>query len=67
MKTWRDKANKEIATACFAAWKAANIRKDGRLYRAHRPYTVPAIADALVDCLARDDEHEAKRIFNWGV
>ena len=64
-KTWRDKANKEIEKMCFAAWKAANTKKNGQRYKKNRQYVVPELAEKLVKCLEEDDEETAKSIFVW--
>jgi hypothetical protein len=61
--SWHDKAHKIIAAECSREYRAANTRPDGKRYRSHKPYPVPEIAAALVDCLNRDDEYEAKRLF----
>lgn len=57
--SWRTKAERCIAEDCFRAWRLANPRGQKR----HRPYSVPPQARALVDCLAVDDGHLAKVIF----
>jgi hypothetical protein len=63
MKTWHHKAQEIIDAHCRAAWRQANIKPNGTTRRRHVPYRVPDIAAALVECLNRDDEHEAKRLF----
>lgn len=65
MKTWRDKAHREIARLCFAEWKKLNVKKDGTKYCRHRPYNVPEVAERLVECLNTNDEETAKTIFVW--
>ena len=69
MKTWRDKANNEIASMCMAAYLQANTKKDGSRYKKHRPYAIPELAQQLVDCLGNHDqkagEIRAKQIFCW--
>lgn len=78
MKAWEQKAHDIIARYCRESWLRANIpQKEVRkllrgepavlLVDKHRPYTVPAIAAALVKALAIHDdrarEHEVKRLF----
>ena len=60
---WEAKAHRVIADMCAAAWRQANRRKDGRRYAKPRPYTAPAVAQALTRCLDRNDEEGAKAIF----
>ena len=62
-KTWRDKAHRLIENLCWASYLQANTRKDGRRYKRHHPYTSPALADELVQCLGNDDEVGAKKLF----
>ena len=65
-KTWRDKVHDRIRTLCNEAWRNKNIRPDGRRYKKHRPYQVPAEAQALVEALGRDDEELCKSILLYG-
>jgi hypothetical protein len=75
---WERKAHEVIAKYCRESWLHTNtpnaatrklLRDDPsvRLYKKHRPYSVPAIAAALVNALAIHDsrarEHEIKRLF----
>jgi hypothetical protein len=75
---WERKAHEIIARYCRESWLHANapnaatrklLRDDPsvRLCKKHRPYAVPAIADALVKALSTHDicarEHEIKRLF----
>lgn len=62
-RTWRHKAHEIIASHCKASYMACNKKPDGTMRRRHVPYPVPGIAKALVEALNRDDEHEAKRLF----
>lgn len=65
---WRAKAEKRIAELCTASYRQANTLKDGRRAARHRPYSVPALAEELVECLKNDDEARAKLLFiNWDV
>ena len=59
MSAWQRKAHCLVAEDCFAAWRAANPPAR----RKHKPYSVPAQAQALVDCLRSGDEMRAKAIF----
>ena len=63
VKTWRDKAQREITAMCAASYRQVNYMKNGRKRKRHVPYAVPALARDLVDCLGRDDEMRAKAIF----
>jgi hypothetical protein len=60
--SWHDKANKVILKASMDAWRAVNIKPNGRRYKKHRPYTTPQFVDDLVDCLGTNDEERAKAI-----
>jgi hypothetical protein len=60
---WRDKANRLIAAACRQSQLQANTKPDGTRYKKHRPYSVPAVAKNLIDCLNADDEHRAKSLY----
>jgi hypothetical protein len=60
---WEAKAHRIIAAECLASYLQTNTRPDGQRYRRHRPYAVPATAEALVRCLGTNDEAGAKAIF----
>ena len=62
-KTWHNKAHREISRLCYAEYLRVNTRKDGQRYKKHHPYSVPEIAERLVDALRTDNELEAKQIF----
>lgn len=66
-EAWRHKANRLIQAMSFKAWHDANHDKRGRRYKRHRPYVIPAEAEALVECLGMHDqvaaEHRAKDMF----
>jgi hypothetical protein len=62
MEPWREKANRVIAELCAESYRAANYVKGAKRKR-HIPYSVPTIAQALVECLATGDEIGAKSIF----
>jgi len=62
-RTWHAKAHRLIAEMCQASYAHANRKADGTLYRRHRPYSVPALAGELVDCLGANNEEGAKAVF----
>lgn len=62
-EAWRDKANAIISAECSISYRAANFTKVGKKRKKHVQYTVPPIAQALVDCLQKNDERRAKAIF----
>ena len=74
MKTWHDRAKEIIHSLCKQSFLQVNTYKDYspkddsflgvKLYKKHRPYSVPQDALDLLDCLNRNDEHEAKAIFH---
>lgn len=61
------KAREIIARYALEAYREANTTKRGTRRKRHRPYTVPAIAEALTAALSiadeREREHEIKRLF----
>lgn len=57
---WETKAHATIARLCFAAWDKAQQKRGGGRYRRHRPYAIPAEADALVKALGMHDRREAE-------
>ena len=63
MKPWREKANNIIDALCMESYLQANTRKDGKPYKKHRGYSVPLLAEQLVECLDTDDEIRAKTLF----
>jgi hypothetical protein len=62
-RTWRDKAHEVIHAACKQSYLQMNTNKAGKLYKKPRPYAVPEVAEKLIGCLNRDDEHGAKALF----
>ena len=60
---WQTKANGIIAALCKQAYLRANTKKDGTLYKRHRPYSVPLEAEELIKALDTNDEHKAKSLF----
>ena len=50
------KAQALIQALCTTSWKQANTAPNGHRYARHRPYTVPPLAQALVEQLGRHDE-----------
>lgn len=67
MESWERKAHEVITQLCEASARQANTDpRTGRLYQRHRPYSVPVIAQALVECLSHrraDAEERAKALF----
>lgn len=62
-RAWREKANRIIGELSLESWRQANVRKDGAVRRKHVPYSVPQLAQVLVECLNKNDEERAKAIF----
>lgn len=62
MQTWHHALKRAIGEQCMQAYRQANIKSDGTARREHVPYCVPELAQAMVDALNCDDEHEAKRL-----
>ena len=61
---WRDKANKIIGDLCYESYRKTNFKPNGkRKSKKHIPYSIPIMAEELLDCLKRDDEIRAKQIF----
>jgi hypothetical protein len=60
---WQNKAKDIIAKYARQAYLQANQLPNGKIRKKHLPYTVPEICEALIDALNKDDEHEAKRLF----
>ena len=61
--TWEDKAHRVIADLCATSYHQANTRKDGTRYKKHRSYSIPFLAERLIECLNTNNELEAKAIF----
>lgn len=59
MALWQEKAHSIIAELCYASYKHQNPTPK----RKHKPYSVPLIAQWLVECLGHNDEVRAKSIF----
>jgi hypothetical protein len=57
--SWQDTVKRAIAEDCEAARKAARGKR-----KKHVPYRVPDIAQAMVQALNEDNEHEAKRLLH---
>ena len=62
-KAWHDKAARIVRKHAEASWRAANVLPNGRTRKRHVPYTLPAICEALIAAMYKDDEYEAKRLF----
>jgi hypothetical protein len=63
MQPWEIKAHAIVAALSFQAWRAANVKADGRRRKRHVPYTIPDVAARLVKALGEGDEETAKAIF----
>ena len=60
--SWQDRVKQVVSSLCRESYLQSNTKKDGKLYKKHRPYSVPDLAIELIDCLNRDDEKTAKSI-----
>lgn len=60
---WRHKAERLIARLARQSFEQANMMRNGKLRKRHVPYALPALAEALVKCLDRNDEERAKALF----
>jgi hypothetical protein len=60
---WQNKAKDIIAKHARTAYLQANQLPNGKIRKNHVSYSVPEICEALIDALNKDDEHEAKRLF----
>ena len=56
------KAHALIQALCTTSWTQANTAPNGRRYARHRPYTIPPLAQALVEQLGQHDEEAVKAI-----
>ena len=56
--SWKDKAHEIIAKECVASYTKAQKSK-----KKHVQYTVPEVAENLIECLDTEDEERAKSIF----
>lgn len=63
MTPWEIKAHAIVARLSLAAWRAANVKRDGTIRKRHVPYTIPDTARDLVEALGRNDEEKIKAIF----
>jgi hypothetical protein len=59
MKAWQEKAHRLIYNLCKTSYQQANYKKSKK----HIPYSVPELAQELIDCLNTEDEVRAKDIF----
>lgn len=62
--SWQNKAKQIISDLSLAAWRQANVKPDGTRRKRHVPYSVPAMAQALVLCLNQNNERQAKALFH---
>jgi hypothetical protein len=60
---WRAKANKVIAALCKESYERCNRLPNGRLRKKQLPYSVPEVAKQFTNCLGKNDEIGAKRLF----
>ena len=63
MGSWHNKAQRLIGEMCYTSYQQANTKKDGTQYKRHRAYSVPSMAQQLIECLNTDNEVEAKGLF----
>lgn len=63
MKPWRKKAHREIGKLCLTSYKQSNQKKDGTYQKRHVSYSVPQLAEELIQCLNTNNELRAKQIF----
>ncbi len=69
--SWQTKAHKIIGDLCMESYLQANPKamkfhdKYGAFtpVKRHNPYSVPLLAEQLINCLNQDDEETAKAIF----
>ena len=57
---WKKKADKVIFDLCMAEYDREKAKMKGKKKRVR--YTVPEVAEDLVDCMYKDDEERAKAI-----
>ncbi len=62
LEPWKQKVNRTIYRLCQAEYLRANLLPNGQMRKKHVPYTVPDEAKALIDCLNKNDEHQAKTL-----
>jgi hypothetical protein len=65
MNTWHDKVQSEISRLCEESYRIANYKNGKKMYKKHRPYSVPRKAELLIDALNNNDEETAKSIMLW--
>jgi hypothetical protein len=58
--SWEDKAASIISNLCTESYRQANLLPNGTWRKKHRPYTVPPLAQQLVDILGLHDRVEAE-------
>ena len=61
---WQTKAHRIIGELSRESWRKANMLPNGKLRKRHVPYSIPDVAQRLIECLDRNDEIGAKVIFN---
>lgn len=60
---WEQKAHRIIQNLCRESYNQSNTSASGKKYKKHRPYSVPELAEDLIECLANQDEERAKALF----
>jgi hypothetical protein len=63
MASWKEKAHRIIGELSAVAYRQANRLPNGTMRKKHVPYSIPAEAAELVDCLNKNDERRAKALF----
>ena len=63
MKPWEEKAHKLVTRLCHESYLQANTAPSGRLFNVPVRYTVPVIAEELINCLVINDEETAKAVY----
>ena len=63
MEPWIDKANRIIKTLSEKSYRDANIMKNGRKRKIYVPYSIPELAENLVQCISEGKEMRAKALF----
>ena len=62
MERWAQKASLIISQLAWGAYKKANTNKcAGKIFKQHRPYTLPPLADELVKALGLADREAAEK------
>ena len=62
-EAWKEKTHRVIQRLSVKSYNQSNIKKNGKRYKKHRPYSIPEDAQELIECLATNNEEQAKYIF----